>query len=152
MVFPQYIRSGPIYRVEPTPGDQITIPNITPSGIPMTPGPQNPQFRQWLTNFQNTINPVYNTSAPYGTIAPYNRQDSSPSWEQPFRDLAYELNQFGGWVLKMSTEGIPSLVQAPANALATLITAAGRYPTGAIFTFILIFGLLIAFGVFFFLA
>ena len=120
--------------------------------IPITPGPQNPYWRQYLTNFQQTINPVYNTSETYGTIAPYNRQDSSPSWEQPLKDAAWELNYFLKWVEEMSTTAIPNLVQAPANALATIITAAGRYPTGALFTGILVFGLLIALAVFFFLA
>ena len=152
MIYTPYIRGSPMYRVEPVPGDQITIPIPTPSGIPMTPGPQNPYFRPWLTNFQQSFNPVYNTSEPYGTVAPYNASDSSPSWEQPFKDAAWEINFFLKWVEEMSTTAIPNLVQAPANALATLITAAGRYPTGAIFTLILIFGLLIALGIFFFLA
>ncbi len=84
-----------------------------------------------------SYNPTSNTSTQYGSGT---GSDSSgtPNWMKPFEGVAYELNKFGGWIVDMTTKGIPSLVQAPANALATVIESAGRYPVGALFAIFLI--------------
>ncbi len=92
-----------------------------------------------LSNLENNVSSASSSNYAASGYSSYN-QPSNP-FISAGKDLYGAIASFGNWL----SSGLPNLIQSPANALATVITAAGEHPLGGLFVMALLVLLIIFF-------